>query len=85
MNQHERFRKSGELEFQIHDSVKMLEQGVELLNKASWYCREVGSVYDGNRNKNVNDESFILLERIKELHSYWLSVYDEIENDDDFE
>jgi hypothetical protein len=82
VNQMERFKKSGELEFQIYDSVNMLEQGIELLNKAAWYCREVGNVYDSNRNKNLNDDVFITLEKIKELHNYWSNVYDEMENDD---
>ena len=82
MDQKERFRKSGDIEYQIHEAVGMLEQGIELLNKASWYCRETSNVSDGNRNENINNEVYILVERIKDLHNYWQNTYDEMENDE---
>ena len=84
MNQREHFEKAGLIEYYIHETESQLDESVKLLRKASWYCREVGTTYDDNRNSTINGEAFILLERIKELHNYWENRYAELEDDEEY-
>lgn len=82
MNQTERFKRTGEIEEQIHNTSEMLQEGIELLHKAGWYCREVGHTSD-SRNKALNDQTFLLLEQIKEVYGYWQTEYYVTEEDDE--
>jgi hypothetical protein len=82
MNQDEWFKRSGEIEHQIHESIQMLEESINLLKRSAYFCREVGKINDGNRSKNINDEVFILLDRIQDLHNYWISEYAAMEDYD---
>lgn len=77
MNQREFFEKSGEIQYYLQEAQNQLEEAVNILGDAIWYCRESTSIDDGDRNYNLSREAFNILEEVRQIHNYWQSIYDE--------